>query len=280
MPIEIRRFRHEGRFDGPIHAHDRGQLFALDHGTALIRSAAGDWIMPPGRLCWMPDGVPHGVLTLGPVAGTSLYLDAGTGAGLPDRPQVLRAPPLALSLLVRIVEVEAADADRRLRLLAVLLDELRVAPEEPLRLPTPRDPRLRRMTAALAADPADPRRLDDWTAELALPKRTLVRRFKAETGLSFVQWRHHARLIRAAALLGAGDSVTDTAFAVGYGSVSAFITRFRAGFGVTPGRFAEGGPGSPPNCGRPDGDRPKETIFPLSTGDRPAAGEEDEPGPQ
>ncbi|WP_343712674.1 helix-turn-helix transcriptional regulator [Inquilinus sp.] len=234
MPTEIRRFRHDGRFDGPIHAHDLGQLFALDRGLALIRSGAGDWIMPPGRLCWMPAGVPHGVLTLGPVAGISLYLDT---AGLPSRPAVLRAPPLALSLLGRIAEVDAEDPGRRDRLLAVLLDELRAAPEEPLRLPTPRDPRLRRMTAALAADPADPRRLDDWAAMLGLPKRSLVRRFKAETGLSFVQWRHHARLIRAAALLGGGASVTEAALAVGYDSVSAFITRFRAGFGITPGRF-------------------------------------------
>jgi len=232
VPIEIRRFRHDGRFDSPIHAHDRGQLFALDQGLALIRGGVGDWIMPSGRLCWMPAGVPHGVLTLGPVAGTSLYVDA---AGLPPRPAVLRAPPLALSLLARIVEVE--DPGRGERLLAVLLDELGAAPEEPLRLPTPRDPRLRRMTAALAADPADRRRLDDWAAALGLPKRTLVRGFKAETGLGFVQWRHHARLIRAAALLGDGASVTEAALAVGYDSVSAFITRFRAGFGVTPGRF-------------------------------------------
>lgn len=237
MPIEIRRFRHDGRFDSPIHAHDRGQLFALDRGLALIRSGAGDWMMPSGRLCWMPAGVPHGVLTLGPVVGTSLYLDA---AGLPPRPAVLRAPPLALSLLGRIAEIGAEDPGRRDRLLAVLLDELRAAPEEPLRLPTPRDPRLRRMTAALAADPADPRGLDDWAAALGLPKRSLVRRFKAETGLSFVQWRHHARLIRAAALLGDGASVTEVALAVGYDSLSAFITRFRAGFGVTPGRFAPG----------------------------------------
>jgi AraC-like DNA-binding protein len=234
VPIEIRRFRHDGRFDGPIHAHERGQIFALDRGLALIRSGAGDWIMPCGRLCWLPAGVPHGVLTLGPVAGISLYLDA---ADLPPRPAVLRAPPLALSLLARIGEVERDDPGRRDRLLAVLLDELRAAPEEPLRLPTPRDPRLRRMAAALAADPADPRRLDDWAAALGLPKRSLVRRFKAETGLSFVQWRHHARLIRAAALLGDGVSVTEAALAVGYDSVSAFITRFRAGFGVTPGRF-------------------------------------------
>jgi len=47
----------------------------------------------------------------------------------------LRAPPLALSLLARIVEVE--DPGRGERLLAVLLDELGAAPEEPLRLPTP-----------------------------------------------------------------------------------------------------------------------------------------------
>ncbi|KGM32994.1 AraC family ligand binding domain-containing protein, partial [Inquilinus limosus] len=102
--MEIRRFRHDGRFDGPIHAHDRGQLFALDHGLALIRSGAGDWIMPSGRLCWMPAGVPHGVLTLGPVAGTSFYLDA---LGLPSWPAVLRPPPLALALLGRITEIGA-----------------------------------------------------------------------------------------------------------------------------------------------------------------------------
>ena len=41
--------------------------------------------------------------------------------------------------------------------------------------------------------------------------------------------------------LAAGAPVTTVALDLGYDNVSAFIARFRATFGITPGRYAAGG---------------------------------------
>jgi hypothetical protein len=90
----------------------------------------------------------------------------------------------------------------------------------------PGDPRLCHVLAVLR---------DEIAADMST--RTFVRRFSAETGMSFVQWRHRARMSQAIQRLSAGEAVTDVAFAVGYDSVSAFISRFRAMLGSTPARY-------------------------------------------
>jgi AraC-like DNA-binding protein len=69
--------------------------------------------------------------------------------------------------------------------------------------------------------------------------RTAQRLFLSETGMAFAQWRQRLRLLVAMERLGAGLNVTQTAFEVGYASVSAFVSAFRCEFGVTPGQYAE-----------------------------------------
>ena len=68
-------------------------------------------------------------------------------------------------------------------------------------------------------------------------RRTLERRFRDETGMSFGMWRQKARLLDSIRLLAEGKSVTDTALDCGYSSVSAFIAAFKVTFGYTPGRL-------------------------------------------
>lgn len=67
--------------------------------------------------------------------------------------------------------------------------------------------------------------------------RTLYRRFLAETGISFVQWRKQASLLTAVRLLAAGRPVTEVALDLGYESPSAFSTMFRRRLGVSPRDF-------------------------------------------
>ena len=55
-----------------------------------------------------------------------------------------------------------------------------------------------------------------------MSERSLARHFRAETGLSVVAFRRRARLIRAAALIEGGATVTEAALAAGYSSLSGF----------------------------------------------------------
>jgi len=64
--------------------------------------------------------------------------------------------------------------------------------------------------------------------------------FRAETNLAFGAWQTQARLLRALELLGAGQSVGDVTFALGYEGTSAFIAMFRRALGTSPSRYFEG----------------------------------------
>src|SRR5690606_17966562 len=118
------------------------------------RTEDGTWIVPPDRAVWIPPGRAHRLVAQGPVAARSLYLAPGLWAG-GDLCRVLVVGPLLRALILTCCETAAPWDAVQQRRLAVLLDELAVAPDGGLHLAPGRDPRLRRLTAALLADPAD-----------------------------------------------------------------------------------------------------------------------------
>jgi AraC-like DNA-binding protein/mannose-6-phosphate isomerase-like protein (cupin superfamily) len=222
------------------HRHPRGQLVHALSGTLTCATVDGTWVVPPDRAVWVPPGRRHRLAAHGPVAARMLYLrpDAWDGG---DRCRVLAVGPLLRALVLaccapapRGRAAQAAEARRT----AVLLDELAAAPEAGLHLAPGQDPRLRRLTAALLADPADGRDLAAWGRAVGASQRTLARLFPAETGLTFAAWRWRARLLRALALLAEGRPVTQVALDLGYAGPSAFIQAFRRELGTTPGQFA------------------------------------------
>lgn len=125
----------------------------------------------------------------------------------------------------------------QVRLAGVILDEIQSLPLTNLGLPMPKDARLLRIACALSERPDDDRSLEAWAAWVGISSRTVTRRFSAETGFSFTEWRQRVRLLRALELLAAGQPVTAIALDLGYDNVSAFIALFRRVFGVTPGQY-------------------------------------------
>lgn len=116
------------------------------------------------------------------------------------------------------------------RLITTLRDEIR----QPLRLTLPREERLARVADALLDDVGDDRTLDAWAHVARMARRTFMRAFSAQAGMSFGRWRQQARLFAALEMLAQRKSVTEVAIAVGYDSVSAFIEMFRTMLGTTP----------------------------------------------
>jgi transcriptional regulator GlxA family with amidase domain len=86
----------------------------------------------------------------------------------------------------------------------------------------------------LLDDVADDRTLDAWAHVAGMARRTFMRAFSAQAGMSFGRWRQLARLFAALEMLAQRKSVTEVAIAVGYDSVSAFIEMFRTMLGTTP----------------------------------------------
>jgi len=123
------------------------------------------------------------------------------------------------------------------RLIAVLRDEIRHPEQQPLRLPMPKEERLARVARMQLDDVASNYTLDKWARCAGMARRTFMRAFSAEVGMTFGRWRQQVRLFAALEMLAEGKSVTEAAIAVGYDSVSAFIDRFRATMGSTPQKY-------------------------------------------
>ena len=123
------------------------------------------------------------------------------------------------------------------RLIAVLRDEIRHPELQPLRLPMPKEERLARVARMQLDDIASNHSLDKWARDARMARRTFMRAFSAEVGISFGRWRQQARLFAALEMLAEGESVTEAAVGVGYDSVSSFIEMFRTAMGSTPQKY-------------------------------------------
>ena len=219
-----------------LHAHDAAQLVFARSGVMRVMTAGGIWVVPPDRALWMPARQPHSIHCTTALAMRSVYIRADADPVRRPDCVVVTVTPLMREIVVRLVEGPVSPSKAE-RLVALLLDELRVLPAAPLHLPEPDDARLRVVTTALSADPADRRTLEGWAREAGLGRRTLARRFRCETGMTFGAWRRQLRFLRALERLGEGAPVTAVALDAGYDSVSAFIHAFRRSLGVTPQRY-------------------------------------------
>lgn len=233
------------RFSAPIqratdcHQHAAGQIFSLDSGIALLETHAGTWLFPPHRCGWIPPEEPHGLRSYGAITGWSVYLSPDLSKSLPARPSVLSLSKLMQEIVPRIAHWDSTHTlnETERRLVAVFCDEMKQATELPLYLPMPRDERLRWLVSELSQHPDDDKTLGHWARRIGMSTRSLRRNFQLETGMTFGQWRHHARLLQAMDKLSSGMSVTETCFAVGYNSVSAFIAAFKQTIGITPAAY-------------------------------------------
>ncbi len=203
------------RLDGPTrrelthrqrvewHHHAEHQLIHPSRGVLRVSTAVGTWIVPPQRAIWVPAGVAHAHEAHGPTQMRTLCFPRSLSPLRADRPTVLAVGPLLREVIVGLTGdgQEARSARRRRTLQQVALDELREVEALPLWLPAPADDRLRAVAALLRADPADPRPLAALGAAVGAGERTLSRLFRAETGMSFPQWRTQVRLHHSLVLL-------------------------------------------------------------------------------
>ncbi|MFC3225898.1 AraC family transcriptional regulator [Marinibaculum pumilum] len=233
----------------PPHRHRRAQLIYAATGVLRVSTASGTWITPPQRAVWMPAGIEHRIDMVGAVAMRTLYLRAPAAAAMPRECAVVAVRPLLRELILAMVEVDMSGdtppARRRRRLLTALIrNELRTVPVVPLRIPMPADPRLSRLCAAILAEPAAERSLEEWGAEVGASARTLARLARQELGMSLGAWRQQVRLAEAVAQMATGEPVARAAARAGYASASAFSAMFRRALGTTPKAYLREGGGS------------------------------------
>ena len=193
-------------------------------GCVTVEAEGGLYVVPPSRAVWLPPEVRHAVWYPREVAFRGVMIRASRCESLPSRPTVIQVDPLTRELIRELTGYawDYAPDGREARVVQVLLERLVDLPALPLSLPKGRDERVRRVTQALLEHPLDGRSLAAWAESIGMSERTLARRFRADTGMSFGVWRRQLLLVGALQRLAAGDPVSTVAFDLGYASVASF----------------------------------------------------------
>jgi AraC-like DNA-binding protein len=220
----------------PTHRHRKGQLVFALGGGVTCRVPSGLWMVPPHCGVWIPGGMEHSNSATANARMFFVYIEPGA-APLPGRCSTLSISPLLREVIIEM-SGRVPENDARGELLTkVLLTELPLMPVQQLHLPLSPEPRVKRIAAALAEDPADRSTLAEWAHRVALSESSLARLMVRETGLTFGRWRQQLHLIVALRELAAGASVQQVSADLGYESVTAFITMFKKALGKPPAKY-------------------------------------------
>ncbi|MQQ99702.1 helix-turn-helix domain-containing protein [Glaciimonas sp. GS1] len=119
------------------------------------------------------------------------------------------------------------------------LVEIATMPQLSLNAPLPADPRLARVCRHIFVAPSITISLDIVAAEAGMSRRTFTRLFRAQSGVSFGEWRQQVCQLAAIERLSLGQPVTRVALDLGYASPSAFAAAFRRVLGATPSQYLD-----------------------------------------
>ncbi|KAG1440633.1 hypothetical protein G6F57_018959 [Rhizopus arrhizus] len=238
-PFSVQGRRESKGIAVPSHVHAEGMLLLVHEGLVVVQAGAEVWTVMPGSLGWIPPGTPHGARWFGDARGSFLYVRRDVCDRLPAHCRSWPSSKLIEALIDRFTSNQdgGVSGAYQAQLFEVLLQELKHREHAPQLLPMPVDARLQDLANTLLDTPDDTAGIDEWAQRLNMSSRTLMRRFRQETGVTLGQWRQQARLLRALEMLSRGGSVTEAALSVGYESTSAFIGSFRSAFGMTPTRY-------------------------------------------
>ncbi|MEU3183928.1 helix-turn-helix transcriptional regulator [Streptomyces sp. NPDC006923] len=227
-----------------MQSHPRGHLVYAAGGVLSVHTERGTSIVPANRVAWTPARFTHYHRAHGDTDMRIVFLAPSLARLIPDHPTVFLVSDLAREVLLALTGLRdydeaAPDYSRsaRSRLLRVLVEELREAPEQPLHLPEPQDDRLRAIARILYETPADNATLAELGKTIGAGTRTLSRLFRNELGMTFYEWRTQLRIHHALVLLADGHDTIRTAHACGWANPSSFITAFADIIGTTPGRY-------------------------------------------
>jgi len=231
-----------GRFEMSIgerfdwHRHPVHQLAWTEQGVLAVSVADKTWILPPTRALWIPSSVVHSVKASRPSTMRGIYFRKRRCPIRWDEPTIVPVTPLIRELVMHLGGARL-ERDARRHAQHVLLGLLTPLSATTIDVPTPSDPRARRVADALVRNPADDRTLSAFGRSAGASARTLARLFAGETGVPFGAWRTRLRLRASLVHLAEGVPVSIAGDRVGYRSASAFVSAFRRHVGLTPGAY-------------------------------------------
>ena len=226
-------------YELPTHQHAVGQLVLTLWGSTACRVFGNLWLVPPQCAVWIPPNTPHCNRITARSSVCLLFIQQES-VQLPSTCCTLAITPLVRELILHVAALapDAISTDHAERLIQVLLTELSRMPVTGVRLPVSSDARLQSVAESIIGASTVRKGLSDWARYMGMSRRSLARLVVKETGLSFGRWRQQLLLVIAIQKLSDGVSVQQTAWDLGYESVTAFITMFKKALGTSPGKYA------------------------------------------
>lgn len=233
-------------YDGPDavtgwHSHDLHQIEYAFQGVVEVETGTAHHLLPPQQAVWIPAGLTHRT-TLIRVRTVSVFFEPDMVPAVDGRARILAAEPVIREMILYGVRwpigraTSDATADAFFEALARIAFEW-LDNETPLSLPTTTDTDVAAVMAYTQAH-LDRAAVADAARAVGWSERTLRRRFREITGMSWRSYLLQSRLLRAMALLAEpGPSVLEVATTVGFDSVSAFSRAFARYGGETPSAY-------------------------------------------
>lgn len=223
----------------PMERHKWGQFVYSMKGVIELTIKNKCYMAPPAFGIWLPPETDHLAWGDNETIYFLLNIDADMCKGLPDTASILSVGDITKSILLDLSSrnIENPETEEDIRLVYVLIDQLKAGGRRENLLPMAKDPLLKRVLEELISNPSDSRSLSQWANYVNTTERTLARRCKRDLGMSFMQWRQRLRLSRAIIMLSNGLSVQVVAKKLGYSTTSAFIVMFQRAMGSTPNTF-------------------------------------------
>jgi AraC-like DNA-binding protein/quercetin dioxygenase-like cupin family protein len=226
------------------HCHAHNQLVYASSGVMAVETKLKLWVIPPLRAVWIPAYELHKVYMYGNATMKNVYLLPDIDSSLPDKSEVINVSPMMREMIMHLSlqPYQQSMSSNYCHIVQVLLDQIKIAPQASIQIPLPKNEKLALVCTALLQDPASNRSLKEWARVVNVSSRTLTRLFRADIGVTFVEYRQQVRLFHALRLLSQEQSVTTISYECGFSSLSAFNYLFKKNFGVTPGQFFKNAP--------------------------------------
>ncbi|MFK3869870.1 AraC family transcriptional regulator [Pseudoalteromonas rhizosphaerae] len=226
-----------GQHDSGTHQHHKGQLLYAPQGCMTFSMEDTICILPPTKAVWIPPQTPHRAVMINVVAYRSLYFDCTIFKG-PETVTMIEVNDLLKALIDRMAFWPWDKAEDEItKTVALFWEEFSIAKRNFYQLPLPTDPRLKLFRTQVMQDDFLAPTAAALAKSIELSTKTITRLFKADTGMSYQDWRQQWRLLKAIELLSAGRLVADVSVCLEFSSDSAFIAFFKKQAGQTPLSF-------------------------------------------
>lgn len=226
-----------GKHDSGMHEHKKGQLLYAPQGCMTFALDNSICILPPTKAVWIPPHTSHRAVMTNVVAYRSLYFDCSKYT-CPDDIVMVEVNDLLKALIDKMALWEWDIEETKTQATSALFwEEFYQAKQFQFSLPLPSDRRLTGFRKAMTKSDFIAPELNQLSQTVGASSKTITRLFKAETGMSYQDWRQQWRLLKAIELLCEERQVSDVAHCLEFSSDSAFIAFFKKQTGQTPLSF-------------------------------------------